>query len=152
MMQNNKWLMNMTETLFLSSFTTSVKESYAQPFDQVKYEETCFEPWNANKCTRHRWHTPTNTHALMHLLTVTLSWLRLNAAWILSCCRGFRPSALVTGGIVWFGSAILKLLWIQVIVMLVFTHAPFITMLACNLTLPAGLTAVPKGLFKVNMK
>lgn len=39
--------------LFLYSFTTSVKQSYARPFDQV-YDETCTEPWSANKCTRHR--------------------------------------------------------------------------------------------------
>jgi len=52
-MQNDKWLVSMTKVLFLFSFTTSVKESYAQPFDQVN-EETCSEPWIAKKCTRHR--------------------------------------------------------------------------------------------------
>lgn len=145
----NKWPVNMTESLFLSSFTTSVKESYAQPFDQVKYEGTCFEPWSANKCTRHRWHTLTNTHALKHLLTVPLSWLRLNAARILSSYWGAEVFGHWRDCLVWQWS--LKIALIP-IVMLAFTHALFIIILAWKLTLPAGLMAVPKGLFKFNLK
>ncbi|KAJ8335171.1 hypothetical protein SKAU_G00408100 [Synaphobranchus kaupii] len=34
-------------------YTTSVKESYAHPFDQV-YEEPCSDAWSFYKCTRHR--------------------------------------------------------------------------------------------------
>uniref|UniRef100_A0A672KI38 Platelet endothelial aggregation receptor 1 n=1 Tax=Sinocyclocheilus grahami TaxID=75366 RepID=A0A672KI38_SINGR len=76
----NKLLVNMTEYLFLSSFTTSVKESYAQPFDQVKYEETCFEPWNANKCTR-------ITYKTLYRQVVKMDYRRRY-----QCCRGFYES------------------------------------------------------------
>uniref|UniRef100_A0A672RSH4 Platelet endothelial aggregation receptor 1 n=1 Tax=Sinocyclocheilus grahami TaxID=75366 RepID=A0A672RSH4_SINGR len=72
----------MTKSLFLSSFTTSVKESYAQPFDQVKYEETCFEPWSANKCTRHR-----ITYKTLYRQVVKMDYRRRY-----QCCRGFYES------------------------------------------------------------
>ncbi|KTF74229.1 hypothetical protein cypCar_00019357, partial [Cyprinus carpio] len=64
------------------SFTTSVKESYAQPFDQVKYEENCFEPWNANKCTRHR-----ITYKTLYRQVVKMDYRRRY-----QCCRGFYES------------------------------------------------------------
>ncbi|KAI2655154.1 Platelet endothelial aggregation receptor 1 [Labeo rohita] len=64
------------------SFTTSVKESYTQPFDQVKYEETCFEPWNANKCTRHR-----ITNKTLYRQVVKMDYRRRY-----QCCRGFYES------------------------------------------------------------
>uniref|UniRef100_A0A673N8I9 Platelet endothelial aggregation receptor 1-like n=1 Tax=Sinocyclocheilus rhinocerous TaxID=307959 RepID=A0A673N8I9_9TELE len=65
-----------------NNFTTSVKESYAQPFDQVKYEETCFEPWNANKCTRHR-----ITYKTLYRQVVKMDYRRRY-----QCCRGFYES------------------------------------------------------------
>ncbi|KAI1901452.1 hypothetical protein AGOR_G00034580 [Albula goreensis] len=35
------------------SYTTSVKESYSHPYDQV-YEEPCSDAWSFYRCTRHR--------------------------------------------------------------------------------------------------
>uniref|UniRef100_H3B9C8 Platelet endothelial aggregation receptor 1 n=1 Tax=Latimeria chalumnae TaxID=7897 RepID=H3B9C8_LATCH len=38
---------------YWESFTTTVKESYAHPFDQVS-EEPCTDPWSFFRCTRHK--------------------------------------------------------------------------------------------------
>ncbi|TRY81804.1 hypothetical protein DNTS_023127 [Danionella cerebrum] len=63
------------------SFTTSVKESYAQPFDHV-YEEKCSEPWSPNQCTRHR-----VTYKTLYRQVVKMDYRRRY-----QCCRGFYES------------------------------------------------------------
>ncbi|TSK34788.1 Multiple epidermal growth factor-like domains protein 10 [Bagarius yarrelli] len=63
------------------SFTTSVKESYAQPFDQV-YEEPCSELWSSNKCVRHR-----ITYKTAYRQSVKMDYRRRY-----QCCPGFYES------------------------------------------------------------
>ena len=45
--------MDSDQTMLCPSFTTSVKESYLQPYDQVS-EEPCYDHRSAYRCPRHR--------------------------------------------------------------------------------------------------
>ncbi|MGH0178974.1 UNVERIFIED_CONTAM: hypothetical protein FKN15_000283 [Acipenser sinensis] len=63
------------------SFTTTVKESYAHPFDQV-YEEPCADPWSFYKCTRHK-----ITYKTAYRQGVKLAYRRRY-----QCCPGYYES------------------------------------------------------------
>ncbi|KAJ8386509.1 hypothetical protein AAFF_G00169790 [Aldrovandia affinis] len=63
------------------SYTTSVKESYAHPFDQV-YEEPCSDAWSFYKCTRHR-----ITYKTAYRQAVKMDYRRRY-----QCCPGYYES------------------------------------------------------------
>ncbi|XP_064201687.1 platelet endothelial aggregation receptor 1-like [Anguilla rostrata] len=63
------------------SYTTSVKESYAHPYDQV-YEESCSDAWSFYKCTRHR-----ITYKTAYRQAVKLDYRRRY-----QCCPGYYES------------------------------------------------------------